>query len=145
MDHRLRRGRGLSCLARRAVLAVAAAFLLAGAGLAAAQQARIADEADNGGTILLRVGETMALRLPANPSTGYRWSVETHDGTMILVEDGPFRAQAGRVGAGGEASWSVTAKRPGVTTLGLKYWRPWEGEASIVKRFGATLKIAPAQ
>lgn len=124
------------------LFAAAALCAALGAG-AAAQEARIADEADNGGTILLRAGQTMTLRLPENPSTGYRWSLEPYDEAMIAVEDGPFRARAGAVGAGGETSWNVTAKSPGTTTLGLKLWRPWEGDASIVRRFGATLRIAP--
>ncbi|WP_395666337.1 protease inhibitor I42 family protein [Methylocella sp.] len=140
MGHRLRARRAL-----RPAGAILAALCFAAHAAGAAGQGRIVNEADDGGTILARVGERFALRLPENPSTGYGWALETVDPARLEVEEGPFRAQAGRLGAGGEATWTVTARAPGTTTLGLKYWRPWEGDASVVRRFGATFRIAPAQ
>jgi hypothetical protein len=37
----------------------------------------------------------------------------------------------------------LVARGPGRTRLGLKRWRHWEGDASIVERFAVTLDIKP--
>ncbi|WP_180982443.1 protease inhibitor I42 family protein [Methylocella silvestris] len=131
----------------KALIAACACAVLASGAALAQEAGRIADEADNGGTIRLHAGETITLRLPENPSTGYGWSLEPYDAELLDVRQGPYRARAGALGAGGEASWTIRARAAGSstkkTTLGLKLWLQWEGDPSIVKRFGVTLPVAP--
>ena len=98
--------------------------------------------ADNGRTIDLRVGHTVMLRLPENPSTGYGWAV---DGDLHLVELGERShvASSMTVGSGGESQWAIKATAPGTTTLMLKHWREWEGDRSVTERYEVTLVISP--
>ncbi len=97
---------------------------------------------DNGKTIDLRVGHTVMLRLPENPSTGYGWTV---DGDLHLVEVGEKSHvhSSKTVGSGGESQWAIKATAPGTTTLRLKHWREWEGERSVTERYEVRLEISP--
>ncbi|ACK49898.1 conserved hypothetical protein [Methylocella silvestris BL2] len=130
----------------KAFVAACACAMLASGAARAQNPGRIAGEADNGRTIRLHAGETITLRLPENPSTGYGWSLEPYDAELLDVRQGPYRTLSGALGAGGEASWTIRARAAGsstaTTTLGLKLWRQWEGDPSIVKRFGVTLRVA---
>jgi len=99
--------------------------------------------ADNGRTVELHVGDQVALRLPENPTTGYRWAIDSSDANLVDVKQGEFAAKSEAVGGGGEAQWSITAKAPGATSIRLKRWRQWEGDSSVVERYGITLQISP--
>ncbi|WP_395696690.1 protease inhibitor I42 family protein [Methylocella sp.] len=133
-------------VAASAIGALAAIFFLAPAARTGERYGqKIMTEADDGGEVPARVGSAIVLRLPENPTTGYSWTLEPFDAELVEVEQGPFTAKSGMVGAGGEAIWTIRPREAGTATISLKLWRPWEGEPSVVKRFGATLKIAPAQ
>jgi inhibitor of cysteine peptidase len=96
--------------------------------------------AHNGQTISIKVGDTAELRLPQNPSTGYRWTIDTLDRAHVMVGETGFRG-ADAVGSGGDAYWRLRATAPGETALSLKRWRPFEGDRSILERFAITLHI----
>ena len=130
------------------VPAVLAAILSAHLSLAVsppteAEMSSVLTSADNGRTVELHVGDQVALRLPENPTTGYRWAIDSSDANLVDVKQGEFAAKSGAVGGGGEAQWSITAKAPGATSIRLKRWRPWEGDSSVVERYGITLQISP--
>ena len=48
--------------------------------------------ADNGRTVDLRVGDQVTLRLPENPSTGYRWAVDAADASLVEIQEGEYVA-----------------------------------------------------
>ena len=98
--------------------------------------------ADDGETLELRAGSEVVIQLPENPSTGYRWEIDT-DKVYVSVERQRFEQRADQVGGGGESSWVLRARTPGVTTVRLMLWRPWEGERAAIQRFVVTLRIAP--
>ncbi|MBI5719636.1 MAG: protease inhibitor I42 family protein [Burkholderiales bacterium] len=98
--------------------------------------------ADDGRTLELRAGSEVVIRLPENPSTGFRWEIDT-DKAYVTVERQRFEQRSDRVGGGGESSWVLRASTPGVTTVKLMLWRPWEGERAAIQRFVVTLRIAP--
>lgn len=100
--------------------------------------------ADTGGTRAMKVGDSLVLELPENPSSGYRWTLEGIDEPRVLVVDAGFRSASDQPGAGGVATWTLQATAPGKTTVRLKRWRHWEGDSSIVERFAVTLDITPA-
>jgi inhibitor of cysteine peptidase len=101
-------------------------------------------EADNGKTVDLRVGEEARVRLSENASTGYQWAVESADEALAQIGEAVhFPGPADRVGGSGSVQWVLRAKAPGRRRVSFKYWRPWEGDRSIVKRFEITLRIAP--
>jgi inhibitor of cysteine peptidase len=82
---------------------------------------------DNGAAITLTVGASFTVRLPENPTTGYRWRIDAWDQTLLERARDEFISPATVVpGAGGEHIWEFGARAPGETTLTLMYERIWE-------------------
>jgi inhibitor of cysteine peptidase len=101
---------------------------------------RIIREANRGETVELRAGETVEVRLVENPTTGFRWTVEGGDERIVslvasVYSPGPTSAP----GAGGERVFTFEGKRPGVSRLRLRLWRPWEGKVS--EEFELTVEV----
>lgn len=72
---------------------------------------------------------TFSLTLEANPSTGYQWALsnplDTRFLTMISNEYiAPAPSQ--RVGQGGHQLVTFQTLEPGMTSISLKYCRPWD-------------------
>ena len=69
--------------------------------------------------------------LPANPSTGYHWTVQYYDRNVLNLVQGKYIAPNTRLlGAGGKMVYTFSL-RPGKsypenTRMILKYARPWE-------------------
>jgi len=80
---------------------------------------------NTGQTIAVTVGQSLTVALPANPSTGYRWTEEPHPAGP-LVESAPVMTTPARLGAGGTQTYSYRAVAPGTTQLVFDYARPWE-------------------
>ena len=128
------------------------AFALASAlSLSAAALAALATEivmassltaTDNGKSIELKVGAETTLRLPANPSTGYRWAVDAADSKIVDITQSEQTPTSNAPGAGGETQWAIKAKALGSTTIKLKRWRPWGGDKSVVERYEVTVRVS---
>lgn len=106
-------------------------------------QATVLTEQDNDREVTLPVGQEVALSLPENRTTGYRWDIAEADDSLLDVQPAEPSPPSGAVGSGGRARWIVRAKAAGTTRLALKYWRPWEGDRSAGMRFGVHLRISP--
>lgn len=94
---------------------------------------------DSGTTRTVRVGERVTLRLPENPTTGYRWQADVDEARLRLVEDRFDGPQTPR-GAGGERVLTFEVLLTGSTTLRLANRRSWgDGEptAEFVVDLGA--------
>lgn len=78
-------------------------------------------------------GETVAIELPANPSTGYSWTYEFSE-EDILKEDSsgylPAPSKDETVGRGGKQVWIFRAINPGSVAITFTYQRPWEAGAA---------------
>lgn len=98
-------------------------------------------EADNGSSVEVHVGETVVLRLHENAATGYRWTFEDLDTSVVSVRGDKYLQRTEAVGSGGDTLWTLGATAPGKTQVKLKLWRRWEGDSSIQKRFAVTLVI----
>jgi inhibitor of cysteine peptidase len=81
-----------------------------------------------GSRIEVRIGEAFEVRLPSNPSTGYRWElVDPVPGIVRAV--GVSRVEPTRgdlVGAPGQEVWRFEGATPGIGRLGFIYRRPFE-------------------
>jgi len=99
----------------------------------------ILNEQDRGRTVEAPMGDVITVRLKENPTTGYHWAVETTTG-LELVGD-RFEAGSGAIGAAGVRVLQFRAPRAGSNNLRLKYWREWEGEASVTERFDANIIV----
>ncbi len=86
--------------------------------------------AQSGTSVALATGQDLVVRLPSNPTTGYRWIyVEPKD--AVLRVDGPSTFEApqspgGSAGAGGTEIWKLAPFKPGQQQLRFEYRRPWE-------------------
>ena len=96
---------------------------------------------DNGRVVAVKVGDTISVRLPENPTTGYSWAIDSIDAKQLEADAPAYQGEGAGLGAGGVRTWSLGARAPGRARLGLKRWRHWEGDASIVERFAITLDI----
>jgi len=94
--------------------------------------------ADNGRVIAVRVGDTIAVRLAENPTTGYTWSIASIDDAR-LEAGAPTRETGAGVGAGGTITWPIRARAAGRARLELMHARSWEREAA--ERFAVTFDI----
>ena len=98
--------------------------------------------ADKGKTVEAAVGDTIAVDLEGNPTTGYTWST---DGALppILKEDGSssFEASSGAVGSGGTMTMKYSAAQAGSGDLKLKYWRTFETTVPPVATFQVTINV----
>jgi inhibitor of cysteine peptidase len=81
------------------------------------------------------MGQISEVRLPSNPSTGYRWALmEASTDLLNLLDHGFVAGRNDMVGAPGEERWTFQAVKIGSGELRFEYRRPWE-----------PLDIAPAQ
>ncbi len=118
-----------------ATIALALAALLAAAALAPA-----ADAAGKKPTLVITEtpaqvrlvpGETIAITLPTNRTTGYSWSAQTAGKPgAITVSKGVYQAPDntnGMVGVPGKTTWTVTAKKNGTGVVKIVATPPGGG------------------
>ena len=103
-------------------------------------------EADDGRNVTVHRGDVIEIRLMQNASTGYVWTPETETSPALVltgetVERPEAPSGAAPPGAPGFAVFHFRAAAPGSSAVRLKYWRSWEGDASIVARYAVTLTI----
>lgn len=129
------------------VAALLGAILLHATGAVAAETGtRIMQsltEADNDRTVDLRVGESVRVSLPENATTGYRWAVDRLDQAVVEPAGSEQTYPGGAIGSAGHVTFDFRAKKAGSAEIALKYWRHFEGEGSIVKRFRFRLNAKP--
>lgn len=128
---------------RQEFFGLALIALLGGAAPCVATAAALLtlSDADNGREISLSQGDAFAIRLKENLSTGYRWSVEEPlDGALALESATSIGARSPMPGAGGEALFRLKLVGAGPARVDLKYWRSWEGDASVARRFSVTVR-----
>jgi inhibitor of cysteine peptidase len=102
--------------------------------------------AQSGTSVELAAGQALLVRLPSNPTTGYRWVyVEPKD--AVLRVDGPSAFEAAQsaantAGAGGTEIWKLAPLKAGQQQLRFEYRRPWEQDVapSQVATYAVTVK-----
>ena len=81
-------------------------------------------------TVSLSPGGSATIALRENPSTGFKWRLNTAQSTrlsIVRVLDRGYRAsQSGLIGAPGSHRWEIKARAPGVASIAFTYARPWE-------------------
>ena len=99
-------------------------------------------EADVGKTVQAHPGDHIMIQLSANPGTGFSWAIDRTDTmTLTLQRESYTPSSGGALGSGGTAVFTFIAQRAGTVNLHLKYWRSWEGDSSIVKRYDVTIHV----
>lgn len=106
-----------------------AALLFAGLSLKAeiAQgsiQMQVLREQDAGKTVDVPVGDVAEIRLPENPTTGYRWAITQFSEKTCAVVHDEFIAPVNKAyGASGEHMWQLRAVAPGDCEIEFTYSR----------------------
>ena len=133
----LRRDWSFSVVGTLAVGLLSATFLAAeslGGGGGTPQPAF--GEADSGRTVTVSKGTQIMIQLPANPSTGYSWSVTvSNPGVVSQAGDPVFKPSSSALGAGGVYTVWFDATGSGKTDLWLDYRRSWEIDVQPVKTY----------
>ena len=100
----------------------------------------VVTDAQNGATVQVAVGDVVVVRLPENPTTGYRWQISaapalgpTGDEFTMGLSSAP--------GAGGERTLRLTAAKAGVFHVQAALRRPWESGSAPKAVFGLTVEV----
>jgi inhibitor of cysteine peptidase len=84
-------------------------------------------ESQNGQAIPVKNSDVLLIRLPENPTTGFRWNVKEADPNLLKLQSDDFSpATAGGVGAGGVRLFRFVAVGSGEAALALDLARAWE-------------------
>ncbi len=113
---------------------------------------QVVTEADNGKTINLENGEIFYLRLPENPSTGYRWELSLTQGLNVNLgpdnipgeyypPEQPEGVEQPLVGAGGVRLWEIKAVAEGSQLVTGVYKRPWENATGEEDNFTLNVEV----
>ncbi|MDH7510732.1 MAG: protease inhibitor I42 family protein [Methanolinea sp.] len=117
--------------AHYALVLLALSIVLAGGATAA----RLSfGESDNGKTVSAFPGDTIVLSLSENPSTGYRWVMET-SGCIVLVSSSYTPSGTGRIGAAGTRVWRFMVNGTGSGGISAVYRQPWMPVSGSEGRF----------
>ncbi len=103
---------------------------------------RILTANDAGKTVELNTGDTLAVELEGNPTTGYVWEVEAVDSAVLKqTGESEFKPESDSTGAGGVEILRFEAVASGQTALKLVYHRPWEEDVSPEETFEVTIVV----
>ena len=98
---------------------------------------------ENGKKVELKKGDTLLVRLDANPSTGFTWKITKND-KDILKPTGPGELEKPEMPRPGQKSAMVfrfSADKAGATELELQYARPFEKDKAPAQTFRVSLDV----
>ncbi len=93
----------------------------------------------------LIVGDTLEVRLPGNPTTGYSWQTVAVSAQIRQEGEPVHRSDSQLIGAGGVTSFKFSVAAAGDGTLDLAYRRPWEKDAPAAKTCRIQLNSSTAK
>jgi inhibitor of cysteine peptidase len=102
-------------------------------GAAAARTVTVGAAA-NGKSLVLKKGDTLVVRLAANPTTGYDWAIARKPTALKLVKRTYLAASPMRIGQGGTDVFRFSV-RSGQGRLELVYRRSWEKGKAPLRTF----------
>ncbi len=98
-------------------------------------------EADAEGVFETRVGESVSIRLPENPTTGHQWEVQELDDRILTLQQSSFAvAVDGGIGGGGVHTFVLISVAAGTTRIRLALQRAWAPD-EVAGRFAVTVHV----
>ena len=86
-------------------------------------------------------GQTLALTVKSNPTTGFQWEAAQDQELFAVQSDYLAEPRSGPVsGAGGRQRFLLTPRAPGTVRLTFTYARPWE-EGGSAAQFSCAVEI----
>lgn len=105
---------------------------------------QVIGEPDVGRTVDIPVGQTIEIRLPENPTTGFRWLMTGSSGSACRVLREDFHPPARTLpGAGGERTWQLEAVAVGECDFSITYRRPWTTDDTSQRNFHLHIRVTP--
>jgi inhibitor of cysteine peptidase len=101
------------------------------------------DETANGQQRDFALGQAFEICLPENPTTGYRWQLDTAANSICVLEQDRFEAPDGPPGQGGRHRWQFRAAQAGRATIDFSYRRAWAGAGPPTKTFALRVRVRP--
>lgn len=115
---------------------VATIFMLLVVLSGCGQRVAIYSERQNGKSIGVKNGDIFKVRLKANPTAGYFWSVNIQDEKIVTQDQNyQYESDSNLIGAGGKVVFSFRALLPGKDELTLRYLRPFEDNVAPLKTY----------
>jgi inhibitor of cysteine peptidase len=100
--------------------------------------------ADNGKQLAIRVGDELLVELPENPTTGYRWQLNSSGDASLTLDRDEFELPTNSTaGSGGTRHISLRASSTGHSQLRLELRRAWEQGQSAVEEFAVPIEVRP--
>ena len=97
---------------------------------------------DNGAAIEIAIGTIIIVSLDGNPSTGFAWAIDHNDEAILKNIQTKFNTtSAASIGSNGKFTFRFQCQKKGNGKISLKYWRHWEGNASVANRFEVRVKV----
>ncbi len=86
---------------------------------------------DNDTTAGVHSRDIITVRLPENPTTGYRWNITTSPGLVTLDDTYIYTSPEGRMtGAGGIRFLTLDPETTGTERISAVYKRSWEDDSA---------------
>jgi inhibitor of cysteine peptidase len=102
-------------------------------------------QSDRGTEFEAHPGDLIVIRLPENPTTGYRWELDAADDRVIALQDSDYSAASSAgIGGGGTRTFGLEVHRPGTVHVQLRLRREWEPEQAAVDCFEVTIRVREA-
>jgi inhibitor of cysteine peptidase len=96
----------------------------------------------NGKDVEVPQGGSLIVRLPGNPTTGYRWAVAGDPAPLRFLKTRNMKSSASpSLGAPGIQELKFAAPSIGISTLTLEYRRPWEHGEPAAKTFSVKINV----
>lgn len=89
-------------------------------------------------------GTHLEILLEENPTTGYSWTVDDYDTSILKLEKDEYSASTteGTVGSGGTHLYRFTGQKEGKITLTFRYYRNWEDKDTAIEVRDYSITVA---
>ena len=98
--------------------------------------------ADPGAIIRVEAGDSFAIELAGNPTTGYMWQPDVDSQHLELLGQ-KFEPGGEGVGAGGTEVFHLRALATGDTEIAFEYRRPWDRVGRDTRSFRVAISRSP--
>jgi inhibitor of cysteine peptidase len=99
----------------------------------------VIDQTQNNGSVEVSVGASFRVQLAENPTTGYRWQLQSAGAPALRMTEDSFEAPTGKPGGGGIRYWTFVADQPAAAVLKMELKRSWQPQP--VDSFSATVNV----
>ena len=100
------------------------------------------NESSNGQEIELQSGQQFEIRLPENPTTGFRWNLVSNGEPACIALDNAYESpDVPAHGQEGTHYWRFEAAQAGEGIIELVYQRSWEHGRNPVRRFILNVRV----